>query len=632
MAGTYYGYAERNADSYTDWADIGKYTTDMLDETIRVREEKKDALQKATRDALKQIADTPIGAHASARQAALEMSDTVSKNLLIMKKKMESGELDPKDYLIYNQNALDGIDLAFNANKSYQDNYQKIMDGVNSGDMSGLTLLNAAKAEEYGDWSNMGWQMSPEGTLMVGLKTEKDINGQKVKSLDKITSVNALNGLLLNTIPKNKLEDQINTWVPTLGKNQIAAIQKAGYGKQGMVMTRDDITKRTDLSADEKTILFQFVEAEKLKVASLLGNSTNIASILFDTKRTSDSGVDYTATDDADEAAKDPSKILRVYNQSTGGYEFKISDKQRKEAEKFAFNRMREKYDIIEKVDVGGQLQDQSAEWKYNAGQTAKKEKEFAKNLAQNLVYSMTSSQEKAGPATKYLSAVTGLLFDKKTNGYEVTTKTGKQFYEFAPSGKLADPAGFSKSIIGAIKANLPEEYKNVSEENILKYVQDFLPKGSKINLNTSAKGFEPKPSKQTAVEQFSSYINEKMPKKLKPDAKPANIAATLNERFTGTGFTIKSTIFGDNIYIVGNSGKGIPESPEFPVGDEAKNAKALQNISKWMKANLPAKTIDGIQDKEAYAAELIESGTISSGGGTSGGTIKFDAQGNIIE
>jgi hypothetical protein len=360
MAGTYYGYAERNADAYVDWREVGQYTTDMLDETIKVRQEKKDALDKATRDALKQIADTPIGAHASARKAALEMADTVSKNLLIQEKLMKSGKLDPKDYLIYNQNALDGIDLAFNANKAYQENYQKIMDGVNSGDMSGLTLLNAAKAEEYGDWNNMGWQMSPEGTLMVGLKTEKDINGQKVKSLDKITSVNALNGLLLNTIPKNKLEDQINKWVPTLGKNQIAVIQKAGYGKQGVVMTREDITKRTDLSADEKTILFQFVEAEKLKVQSLLGPPTNIASILFDTKRTTDGGVDYTATDDPAEAAKDPSKILRIYNQSTGGYEFKVSDQQRAEAEKFAFNRMREQYDIIETANVGSQLQDQT--------------------------------------------------------------------------------------------------------------------------------------------------------------------------------------------------------------------------------------------------------------------------------
>lgn len=356
MAGTFYGYAERNADSYVDWYEVGKYTTDMIDETIKVRQEKKDALDKATRDALKNISDTPIGAHASARQAALEMANTVSKNLLIQEKLMKSGRLDPKDYLIYNQNALDSIDLAFNANKSYQENYQKIMDGVKSGDMSGLTLLNAAKAEQYGDWNNMGWQMSADGNLMVGLKTEKDINGQKVKGLDKITSVNALNGLLLNTIPKNRLEEQTTNWVKTLGKNQIATIKKAGYNKQGMVITREDITKRKDLSADEKTFLFQFVEAEKLKVASLLGDPTNIASILFDTKRTSDSGVDYTATDDPEEAKKDSSKILRVYNQTTGGYNFEVSDKQRAEAERFAFNRMREQYDIIEKVDVGSQL------------------------------------------------------------------------------------------------------------------------------------------------------------------------------------------------------------------------------------------------------------------------------------
>jgi hypothetical protein len=355
-----YGYVERSADSYVDYGEIGKYTTEMLDETIRVRQEKKDALDKATRDALKQIADTPVGAHASARQSALKMADVVSKNLLIQEKLMKSGKLDPRDYLIYNQNALDGIDLAFNANKAYQENYQKIIDGVNSEEMSGLTLENAAIAEAYGDWNTNGYMMSPEGNLMVGIEKEEVINGQKVKKLDKVTSTNALNGLLLNTIPHNKLEDKINKWVPTLGKNQLAVIQKAGYGKQGMVITREDITKRTDLSADEKTILFEFVEAEKLKVASLLGNPTNIASILFDTKRTTDSGIDYSATDDAAEAAKDPSKILRVYNQNSGTYEFQVSDKQRAEAEKFAFNRMREKYDIIEKVDVGSQLQDQT--------------------------------------------------------------------------------------------------------------------------------------------------------------------------------------------------------------------------------------------------------------------------------
>jgi len=356
MAGTYYGYAERNADAYVDWREVSQYTTDMLDETIKVRQEKKDALDKATRDALKQIADSPVGADASARQSAIEMADVVSKNLLIQEKLMKSGKLDPRDYLIYNQNALDSIDLAFNANKAYQENYQKIMDGVAKEEMSGLTILNAAKAEQYGDWNKNGYMMSGNGTLMVGVKSEEEIDGKKVSKLNKVTSVNAINGLLLNTIPHNRLEQKITNWVNTLGKNQIATIKKAGYGKQGMIITREDIRNRKDLSADEKTFLFQFVEAEKIQIQSFLKDDMNMASILYDTKVTADNGLPYSATDDPEEAKKDPSKILQVYNEKIRGYEFVISDVQKKELEKFAFNRMREQYDIIEKVDVGSQL------------------------------------------------------------------------------------------------------------------------------------------------------------------------------------------------------------------------------------------------------------------------------------
>lgn len=381
MAGTYYGYAERNADSYVDWYEVGKYATDMIDETIKVRQEKKDALDKATRDSLKQISDTPIGANASARQAALEMANTVSKNLLIQEKLMKAGKLDPKDYLIYNQNALDSIDLAFNANKAYQENYQKIMDGVKSGDMSGLTLLNAAKAEKYGNWNNMGWQMSPDGNLMVGIKTEKDIDGQKVKTLSDITSVNAVNGLLLNTIPHNKLETQIKQWVDTLGEETKVALQKAGYNRQGYTLTTTDITSRKDLDPKTKQILFDFMSAEKQMISTFLGDATNQASILFDTKRTNDKGVAYTATDDPEEAKRDSSKILRIYNPQTGGYNFEISEAQRQEAERFSFNRMREKYTYKEKIDVGSQLQDQSAEWKTARADKEKKENDTANML-----------------------------------------------------------------------------------------------------------------------------------------------------------------------------------------------------------------------------------------------------------
>jgi hypothetical protein len=99
-----------------------------------------------------------------------------------------------------------------------------------------------------------------------------------------------------------------------------------------------------------------------------------------------------------------------------------------------------------------------------------------------------------------------------------------------------------------------------------------------------------------------------------KPNTTPADVAATLNRKLAGTGFEVKSTIIGDNIYIVEDSDKGIPESPEFPAGTTSKNINALQSALKWMKANLPSKNIAGVKDKEAYAADLIEAGFISGG------------------
>jgi len=223
----------------------------------------------------------------------------------------------------------------------------------------------------------------------------------------------------------------------------------------------------------------------------------------------------------------------------------------------------------------------------------------------------MTGNDQNSVLSGKYLSGVTNMAYNKTPGGANVVNKDSKQQnYQFDENNVF----GGAKALIGSIKANLPDEYKNVSEDVILKYVKEFLPQGAKLNKTASGQGFEPKPQKQTAVQQFSSYIDDKMSRQLKPDAKPANIAASLNQRLTGTGFEVESTFFGDNIKIVSKSGKGAAESPSFPVGNDAKNKKALQNAAKWMKANLPAKTVEGVEDKEVYAEELIESGALSGG------------------
>ena len=59
--GTYYKYAERSADSTINWAEVGKNMTDMLQEETRIREEKKSAIDKSTRELGETLANAPMG-------------------------------------------------------------------------------------------------------------------------------------------------------------------------------------------------------------------------------------------------------------------------------------------------------------------------------------------------------------------------------------------------------------------------------------------------------------------------------------------------------------------------------------------------------------------------------------------
>jgi hypothetical protein len=76
---TYYKYAERTADSQINWAEIGKNMTDMLQQEVAIREEKKAALDEVTRKAAEQISNAPQGEHESGRAEAIRLADQASK-------------------------------------------------------------------------------------------------------------------------------------------------------------------------------------------------------------------------------------------------------------------------------------------------------------------------------------------------------------------------------------------------------------------------------------------------------------------------------------------------------------------------------------------------------------------------
>ena len=357
-----YKYAERNAPTEVDWYKVGKDMSDMLAETNRVREEKKDALDKAQRETLQALADTPNGTNASARQGALEYSNVATNNLKLQYDLMKSGRLNPKDFMIYRQNLNDSTDLLFNANKAYQENFAKIIQNVDAQNYSGATLNNAAEAEGFGDWNSNIYQVNPTGNVIVAKKEKKTIDGKDVwvpsNEPGKALSVNSINQLLLNPIPFPKTNEEIKAVVDRLGTEKDVIVNEAKYLKQGVVYTINDIKSRTDLGPDGKAELFKFVQFENDAIDTLLGNSQKTATILYDLKKTTTDNKPYDFTTDETKAKNDPSLILKVLNADTGAYEYKISDAQKKEGESYIRNQMRAQYDYEKTANVGSQLQE----------------------------------------------------------------------------------------------------------------------------------------------------------------------------------------------------------------------------------------------------------------------------------
>lgn len=59
MARTYYKYAEKQADSQVNWFQVGKDLTDMLKKETEIRDQKKAAIDEASRQFGQELENAP---------------------------------------------------------------------------------------------------------------------------------------------------------------------------------------------------------------------------------------------------------------------------------------------------------------------------------------------------------------------------------------------------------------------------------------------------------------------------------------------------------------------------------------------------------------------------------------------
>jgi len=355
---SYYKYAERDADSQINWAEVGKSLSDMLAETNRVREEKKAALDEGIRQSMNYLADTPNGEHVGARQSIIDYADQASNRLRIAEQLLKSGQMNPKDLITFRQNLTDNTNLAFNANKLYQEKYSNVMQGVRDKKYSQLYADNFAEVEGFGNWKNIGWQIGPNGTVMAGKMTEQVVDGKKVRALDKtpggLRSMDYLNQALVSQIDFYNYEDKVNSWVETLGKEKTTMITLGKIEKQGKITSVDDITSRKDIVDADKKIMFTFLTAENDQIATIVGNPLDASRVLVDSAIFAPNKKQYSVTTSEKEAAANPEKILKIVDPDTGGFKYVISEQQQEDANEFVRGQMRAKYNYEEEGQVVG--------------------------------------------------------------------------------------------------------------------------------------------------------------------------------------------------------------------------------------------------------------------------------------
>lgn len=348
---SYFGYVEREADSYVNWADVGRTITNTVDEIDRVRTEKKAAIDAAYKEGLEFINDQPKGENEEVTGLTMDLAYNSAENLKIQYNLLKSGKLQVKDFAAYVQNQNDNVKGFYETVGTIQQSFKERQDRMKAEDSQDIELYAGEELEKYGKLSNLQAFYNVNGSLTFGLKGEPDKDGVRkvLPGSQNIMSVNQLKGAVDAKYDRYKYDPDLTTWVDGLGDQlnsyrEIGTRMKAGSITEIVDITKDEITSRAKelgLSEDEVKRLTatgnSFKAAEKAFIDARLENKYNLSSILTN-------NLGKKITENAEEAKKDPNKILFTKD-GNGVYNPVPSPEQKTEAENFLRGQLRAKLD-----------------------------------------------------------------------------------------------------------------------------------------------------------------------------------------------------------------------------------------------------------------------------------------------
>jgi hypothetical protein len=368
---TYYKYAERAAGSQVNWAEIGKNLTDTLQEESRIREEKKAAIEEATRQYGIQLENSPQGDNTTLNQWGLDFGGDAQEARLLQDRLLRSGQLKLKDYTIMRQNLTDGTKIAFDLLDEYNAEYKVKMERAKSMDPATasqyLEQWLGEQAEGFANFKDSKLYINPS-TFAVNVAKVKTKNGVQEMSTDPndFTTVNELRNRIKARFDKFDTDGYLAKQVALLGTDIKATIKAGTSTKVGQKLTEEDIRQRDGAK-----------EAISAIVDAGLNLPTNVSSILTndlglykDPANPNDPGVAFTFTWDEKAAGKNVIYLKKVDGQITPQF----TEEQKKLAKDYMlqkFNMMVTRKEDIDVFTEPRPAASTSTSYKPTAGQSA---------------------------------------------------------------------------------------------------------------------------------------------------------------------------------------------------------------------------------------------------------------------
>lgn len=175
-----YGYVRDKEPLNINWAEVSKNFSDNLKEQEKVRQDKRDDIQKQYSELTKSLIDRPQGANADLNTVIGSYSDQASQAALANLNKLKRGEISEREYYTRRANMKSSTENFFLYADKFNSQLAENMELVQSQDpdkqASGRMINQLSIAQEFLDFKNTTAIIDPATDELILVRKDEDGN------------------------------------------------------------------------------------------------------------------------------------------------------------------------------------------------------------------------------------------------------------------------------------------------------------------------------------------------------------------------------------------------------------------------------------------------------------------------